>query len=84
MSHGTVMKTGAHGVASIVRTTFLQELPVSSLVTTEAALIRSSNKTLTFLLRMRNTETGDVHATLETLEVFFDPKTRSSTPIPRL
>lgn len=82
MSHGVVMKTGAHGVASIVRTTFIQELPVGNLVTTEAALIRASNKTCTFVLRMHNTETGAIHATLETLEVFFNPETRSSTPIP--
>ena len=84
LSHGVVMKTGAHGVASVVRTTFIQELPVGSLVTTESALIRTSNKTCTFLLRMRNTETGDIHATLETLEVFFDPETRSSTAIPEV
>jgi acyl-CoA thioester hydrolase len=82
LSHEVVMKHGSHGVAAIVRTTFIQELPVGSLVTTESALVSASNKTCTFLLRMRNTETGEIHATLDTLEVFFDPQARASAPIP--
>lgn len=82
MSNGSMKGKGVHGVAAIVRTTFIQELPVGSLITTECAMVKASNKTCTFFLRMRNTETKEVHATLETLEVFFDSNSRSSTPIP--
>ena len=33
------------------------------------------------MLRMYNEETGDLHATYESLEVFFNPTTRKSMPI---
>ncbi len=77
-----IMQHGGHGVAGITRTTFIEELPVGSLVRTEGALVRSTDKTITFLLRMRHQETGAIHATLDSLEVFFDPETRQSAPIP--
>ena len=74
---------GGHGVAAIVRTSFLHECPLGMLVRTEGALVDASEKTLTYMLRMRDVETGHVHATLETLEVFFNPETRSSMAIPQ-
>ena len=77
-----VTEHGGHGVAGITRTTFLEELPLGSLVFIEGALVRASEKTITYLLRMRDVDTGVVHATLDSLEVFFDPATRRSTSVP--
>ena len=33
-------------------------------------------------MRMFNIDTGELHATYEIIEVFFDPNTRKSAPIP--
>ena len=77
------LEYGGHGVAAIGRTTFIKELPVGSLIRIDGAMVASSAKTYTFLLRMHNEETDDLHATFECLEVFFNPKTRKSAVIPR-
>ena len=77
-----VQAHGGHGVAAIARTRFLKELPAGTLIAIDGGLVRASNKTFTFFCRMRDIDTGVVHATMESLEVFFDPSTRRSTPIP--
>lgn len=82
LPQSVVLPCGGHGVAAIVRTSFLKELPMGSLVAIDGGLTRASTKTLTYFCRMRDIETGEIHATLESLEVFFDPATRSSAPIP--
>ena len=73
---------GGHGVAAICRTNFMKELPVGSLIYIDGGMVASSNKTFTFFCRMHNAETGEIHATSESLEVFFDPSTRKSAVIP--
>ena len=82
LGRSVVLPHGGHGVAGITRTNFVRECPVGTLLRVEGALVRASGKTITFLLRMRNAETGDIHATLDSMEVFFDPETRRSMPIP--
>jgi acyl-CoA thioester hydrolase len=37
---------------------------------------------VTVFLRMLHAETGALHATYEIAEVFFDPTTRKSAPMP--
>ena len=76
------LEYGGHGVAAIGRTTFIKELPVGTLIKIDGGMVASSTKTFTFLLRMFNEETGELHATFECLEVFFNPTTRKSIPIP--
>ena len=73
---------GGHGVAAICRTNFMKELPVGSLIYIDGGMVASSNKTFTFFCRMHNAETGEIHATSESLEVFFDPTNRKSAVIP--
>ena len=76
------LKYGGHGVAAIGRSTFIKELPAGSLIKIDGGMVASSTKTFTFLLRMFNEETGELHATFECLEVFFNPDTRTSIPVP--
>ena len=76
------LKHGGHGVAAICRTNFLKELPMGSLINIDGGMVASSNKTFTFFCRMYNVETGELHATSESLEVFFDPTSRKSAVIP--
>ena len=70
------LKHGGHGVAAICRTNFLKELPMGSLINIDGGIVASSNKTFTFFCRMYNVETGELHATSESQEVFFDPTSR--------
>lgn len=82
LGQSVILPSGGHGVAGITRTTFIQECPVGTLVRIEGALVKSTRSTITFLLRMQNAETDRTHATLDSLEVFFDPETRTAMPIP--
>ena len=55
---------------------------MGSLIYIDGGMVAASNKTFTFFCRMHNAETGEIHATSESLEVFFDPNTRKSATIP--
>jgi len=61
---------------------YMSEQRAGSLVMVETCVIRVGTKSVTMLLRMKNTETGDVAATSERVCVFFDLKERTSLPIP--
>ena len=47
-----------------------------------AGVTRIGNRSVTFTHRMRNAETGELCASMTGTEVFFDPDTRKSAPIP--
>jgi len=58
------------------------ELRAGNLVKIESVFTRIGTKSLTFLHRMINCRTGEVAATSEIVEVFFNMNTRTSMPIP--
>ena len=62
--------------------TFIKELKAGDLIQVDGQLSRLGSKSVTFHLRMLNEVTNELHATHELVEVFFDPKTRQSSPIP--
>lgn len=82
LGQSVIMPHGGHGVAGITRTNFLRECPLGTLVRIEGALVGSSRRTITFAQRMLNADTGEVHATQDSLEVFFNPDSRSAIAIP--
>lgn len=73
---------GVHCVTARATTNFVKELVAGDLIVIDGALARLGNKSVTFELDMRHADTGDHHASYEVTEVFFDPKTRSSTEMP--
>lgn len=73
---------GVHTVSASATTTFVKELVAGDLTVIDAAVTRIGSKSVTFHLRMHHADTGALHATYDTTEVFFDPKTRKSAPIP--
>ena len=73
---------GVHVVTARAETSFLRELKAGDLFAVEGALGRIGTRSVTLLLRMRHVVTNAVHATCEITEVFFDPATRRSTPMP--
>ncbi|MCC5969927.1 MAG: thioesterase family protein [Pararhodobacter sp.] len=73
---------GVHIVTAKAETNFLQELTAGDIFLIDGAVERLGTKSCTHHLRMIHTETGLVHATYGLTEVFFDPKTRRSAPMP--
>ncbi len=73
---------GLHTVTGRTTTSFLRELVAGDLVFIDCLVTRLGSKSCTFLERMRHVDSGDVHATCEVTEVFFDPKSRRSAPMP--
>ena len=73
---------GVHTVAASAKVQFHQELVAGDLIIVDGLLTRIGSKSCTFLERMLHVDTGEVHATYEMVDVFFDPKTRKSTKIP--
>lgn len=73
---------GVHTVTAQATTSFIKELTAGDLLTIDAAATRIGGKSATFKLSMRHADTGELHATYDVVEVFFDPKTRGSTQIP--
>lgn len=73
---------GVHVVTARSETNFLRELKAGDLFVIDGAVKRLGNRSVTLQLRMLHAETGALHATCEITEVFFDPRSRSSAPMP--
>ena len=73
---------GVHTVSAEARTRFVRELKAGDLIVIDGAVSRIGNRSCVFHLRMLHADTGELHATYDVVEVFFDPTTRSSAPMP--
>ncbi|KPQ06932.1 MAG: acyl-CoA thioester hydrolase [Rhodobacteraceae bacterium HLUCCA12] len=74
---------GVHIVTAKAETNFLRELTAGDIFLIDGAVVRLGTKSCTHQLRMIHVETGAVHATYDLTEVFFDPETRRSAPMPQ-
>jgi acyl-CoA thioester hydrolase len=74
---------GVHTVSAQATTQFIKELVAGDLIAIDGVVTRVGTKSATFHLRMLHADTGELHATYDLVEVFFDPKTRSSAPMPQ-
>jgi len=73
---------GVHTIAAEVKSTFFKELLVDDPIIIFASIARLGKKSLTFALEMEHEQTREVHARYEMVQVFFDPKSRTSAPMP--
>ena len=73
---------GVHTVSAKTTTTYIKELKAGDLLKIDGAVTRIGTKSATVHLRMHHADTGDLHATYDVVEVFFDPDTRGAAPIP--
>ncbi|MBD3626012.1 MAG: acyl-CoA thioesterase [Rhodobacteraceae bacterium] len=73
---------GVHCVTAQATTRFVRELLAGDLIVIDGALEKLGNKSVTFQLDMRHADTGDLHASYQITEVFFDPEARTSTEMP--
>lgn len=73
---------GVHVVTARSETNFVKELKAGDLFFIDGAVTRLGNRSVTVHLRLQHAETGALHATHDITEVFFDPRTRQSAPMP--
>ncbi|MDD7969674.1 acyl-CoA thioesterase [Roseinatronobacter alkalisoli] len=73
---------GVHTVAAQATTRFVQELQAGDLIVIDGVVSRIGTKSCCFHMRMLHADSGAVHATYDLVEVFFDPATRKSAPMP--
>ncbi|NKB61031.1 MAG: hypothetical protein GKR95_20355 [Gammaproteobacteria bacterium] len=71
-----------HTVTAGANIQFRKELLAGDLIVVDCAITRLGSKSATFMERMMHCDTGEVHATYELIEVFFDPQTRKSATMP--
>lgn len=82
-SHNKMKKEwGVHTVTVSATVQFHRELLAGDLILVDSLLTRVGGKSCTFSERMLNVDTMEVHASYETVEVFFNPETRKSAEMP--
>jgi len=73
---------GVHTVVASSKIDFVQELLAGELFEIHSAFTYIGNKSVAYLQKIFDTETGTLHAVQSAVEVFFDPTTRKSVPVP--
>ena len=82
LSHATLKERGVVTVIASIKTDFRRECGAGELVLVRSAFTKLGTKSLTMHQRMSNAETGDLIATQEVIEVFFDVAERTATAMP--
>ena len=73
---------GVHPVVAEIKVRFLHELKAGSLIIVKGGFTKAGSKSIGHSQRMYNVDTGVLCATQDSVEVFFDPKTRTSALMP--
>lgn len=73
---------GFHTVIARSAIEYKREIGPGDLFLIETGFVKCGTKSCTHLQRMTNADTGVLHATQETVEVFFDAATRAAIEIP--
>ncbi|MBX3271955.1 MAG: thioesterase family protein [Sandaracinaceae bacterium] len=73
---------GVHTVVARTETDLRAELRAGQPIAIASRFERLGQKSVTYRQVLRDPETGRVHAEQRAVEVFFDPVTRTSRPIP--
>jgi acyl-CoA thioester hydrolase len=73
---------GFHTVVASTTIEYLKELRAGDLLYVKSAFVRVGTKSCTYFQKLFNTDTDDLHATQEAVEVFFDPKSRKAAAMP--
>lgn len=73
---------GVHTVSAQATTRFVRELAAGDLIVITGHVSRIGTRSCSFGFQMCHADTGAEHASYDLVEVFFDPSTRKSTPMP--
>ncbi len=75
-------KRGIVAVVAGTKIDFVKEIHAGRLFVMRGGFVRLGTKSVTYLNKMFDADTGELKAVNEVTEVFFDPKTRRSAPMP--
>lgn len=81
-SHARLKKHGVETVSARYAINFLRPLASGDMIEIDSGISRVGNKSVAQRHNMRNSETGELHAIMDCVEVCFDLDTRSSAPMP--
>lgn len=73
---------GIHTVMAQTVTDLKMECKAGDVMAIFGGFTRLGTKSVQLYYELRSVTSGDIHATQKAVEVFFDSKTRSSTPMP--
>ena len=73
---------GVHTVVARTETDMREELTAGTIVQVRSRIVRVGSKSVTYEQELVGADTGTVHAQQRAVEVFFDPETRTSAPVP--
>ena len=73
---------GVHTVVARTETDLKKELVAGQIVTIRSRWVRTGTKSGTYEQELSCVDDGELHAAQRVVEVFFDPKTRTSQKIP--
>ena len=82
LGHKEMRQRGVHVVAAQTINSFVRELKAGDLFVVRAGFTKVGTKSVTHLAQMYDADTLELAAKQETVEVFFDPGSRKSAPIP--
>lgn len=82
IGHKGMLERDIYTVTAMTKTDFVTELKAGELFVVRTAFTRCGGKSVSISHRMENADTGELHATQDCVEVFFDPATRKAAPIP--
>ena len=80
--HAANRARGVETVAARFGIDFIREMTAGQLLVIRSGFTKLGNKSVTHLHRMFDADRGTLHASLECVEVFFDPEARVSAPMP--
>ncbi|MCX4241944.1 acyl-CoA thioesterase [Paraliomyxa miuraensis] len=75
-------RAGAHTVVARTETDFRAELPPGRFIVVRSRFERVGSKSVGYVQELRDADTDQLHAEQRVVEVFFDPRTRASCPMP--
>jgi len=76
-------RLGVHTVVARTETDMLAELKVGTIVEVRSRVVRVGTKSVTYEQELVSVDTRTVHARQRAVEVFFDPASRASAPVPQ-
>ena len=82
VGNGVFERLGVHTVVARTETDFKQELLPGRMIVIRSRFDRIGAKSIHYVQELHDAEHGTLHAQQRAIEVFFDPGTRLSCPVP--
>ena len=82
VSQAEMRERGTQVVVARTTTNFVREMKAGASILVRGGFTRVGTKSVAHIAKLYNADTGEICATQETVEVFFDPASRKPAPMP--